>query len=109
MKIKDLTFAAKEFGKMVSEPFYSLKNSPRDIVRYYSGPVIRNIIIMSVAEVVSLATTGKPIDLTSKLSPIAQYVLFPLEGLFEGAAATAYESFKDRKEKQLDSLSIGTK
>ena len=98
MKGKKLVYAAKELGKFMLEPFYSFRDSGVDVMKFYSGPALATGIAMTALEVASFAATGKPIDLSSKMSPIALYALVPpITGLIVGHTSTALYLHKETK------------
>ena len=90
MKFKKIGHYAKEFGKYVSEPFYSIKNPQADVVRSYYGPIVRDFLIISSAHLASIALTGKPLDLGEKLGIGAQIALPIFDGMIEGMAKSLY-------------------
>ena len=104
MKFKKIGHCAKELGKYVSEPFYSLKNPKSDIIRSYYGPIVRDFLIISSAHLASIALTGKPLDFGEKLGIGAQIALPFFDGMAEGALKTFYDFKFGKKEDYLKSV-----
>jgi hypothetical protein len=97
-KIRKAGHIAKEAGKYLLDPYYSKAvREYLDPVRYYASPLARDLAIITAAEGISIATTGRPIQLDG-MNPLAAYVL-SFEGLLEGAAVNIYDEFRERRRK----------
>jgi hypothetical protein len=97
-KIRKAGHIAKEAGKYLLDPYYSkAAREYLDPVRYYASPLARDLAIITAAEGISIATTGKPIQLDG-MNPLLTYLL-SFEGLIEGTAVNMYDDFRERRRK----------